>query len=384
MRWPEELENYLIANQHLSNKEIAELLNRKFGTTFSADNVRNKRNRLKVREDISIEDELEHDAKKIIELTEKRDTGAKYKHALSRIDDLEKEIEALKTIRKPIETYSIEPANSSGSEATAFLIASDWHTEEIVEGRSISYLNEYNENIAKKRADNFFRNGTRLVNIFRNYGNIKTIVLALLGDFITGNIHEENVETARLQPTFAILEVKTMLISGIYHILQNTDCDIILVCSSGNHARITKDRRHATEAGHSLEYVMYEWIADHFRAEKRVKVMNSDSYHTYLNVYGDSIRFHHGHDLKYNGGVGGIYIPVNKAIAQWNKAKKADLDVFGHWHQQRDGGNFISNGSLIGYNAYALSIKADYEAPKQTFFLWDKKRKKSVVAPIDL
>jgi len=51
-------------------------------------------------------------------------------------------------------------------------------------------------------------------------------------------------------------------------------------------------------------------------------------------------------------------------------------------HQFKDGGNFICNGSLIGYNAFALSIKADYEKPKQAFFLVDKKRGKSIVAPI--
>ena len=80
--------------------------------------------------------------------------------------------------------------------------------------------------------------------------------------------------------------------------------------------------------------------------------------------------------------MGGIFIPANKAIAQWNKVQWADLDVFGHFHQMKDGGNFVSNGSLIGFNAYALSIKADYEHPKQAFFLIDRKRGRTITAPI--
>jgi len=81
--------------------------------------------------------------------------------------------------------------------------------------------------------------------------------------------------------------------------------------------------------------------------------------------------------------VGGIYIPTNKAIAQWNKGVRADLDVFGHFHQFIDAGNFVANGSLIGYNAYALRIKADYEPPKQAFFLVNKRfNSKSIVTPI--
>lgn len=48
----------------------------------------------------------------------------------------------------------------------------------------------------------------------------------------------------------------------------------------------------------------------------------------------------------------------------------------------RDAGNWLLNGSLIGYNAFAISIKAPYETPKQTFFLISKKRGKSGVFPI--
>jgi len=46
--------------------------------------------------------------------------------------------------------------------------------------------------------------------------------------------------------------------------------------------------------------------------------------------------------------------------------------------------NFVSNGSLIWYNAYAESIKADFEKPAQAFFLVDKKRGKTIQAPISL
>ena len=77
-----------------------------------------------------------------------------------------------------------------------------------------------------------------------------------------------------------------------------------------------------------------------------------------------------------------MFTPTYTSIDDWNKAKRADLDVFGHFHQLRDGGNFICNGSLIGYNAYAMSIKAHFEPPKQTLFLMDKKRGRTCTWPI--
>jgi hypothetical protein len=75
-----------------------------------------------------------------------------------------------------------------------------------------------------------------------------------------------------------------------------------------------------------------------------------------------------GARIRYGGGVGGLTIPANKAITQWNRLKHADFDCFGHFHQAFDGGTFISNGSMIGYNAYAISIKAAYEEPVQMLF----------------
>jgi hypothetical protein len=87
--------------------------------------------------------------------------------------------------------------------------------------------------------------------------------------------------------------------------------------------------------------------------------------------------------MNYGGGVGGITIPVNKSIAQWNKAHRVDLDVFGHFHTRFDGGNFIANGSLIGYNPFSIAIKASFERPSQTFFLVNREYgEKTLVAPI--
>jgi hypothetical protein len=173
-----------------------------------------------------------------------------------------------------------------------------------------------------------------------------------------------------------------MIASGIQFILDNSTYSLVIPCHSGNHARTTAKTRFAAENGHSLEYLMYCHLAAYFRHEPRVTFIIPEGYHSYVRVYDQVIRFHHGHALRYAGGVGGIYIPVNKAIAQWQKAIPATLDVFGHFHQLRDGGNFLCNGSLIGYNAFALSIKADYEPPKQLLFMIDSKRGRTCTWPI--
>ena len=127
---------------------------------------------------------------------------------------------------------------------------------------------------------------------------------------------------------------------------------------------------------------MYQHLAEKFMSEPRVKFIISEGAHSLVDIYDYKLRFLHGHDIKYYGGVGGITIPVNKAIAQWDKGHRVYLTCFGHFHQIFDGQNFVANGSMIGYNAFALSIKASPERPAQQLFIIDKKRGKTIVAPI--
>lgn len=317
----------------------------------------------------------------------KDDTRKLLDEAVSKLAIVEKERDAILNLteRTP-QLFDIEPKTSSGtSESVAFLVASDWHSEEEVLPGQVGGLNQHNLDVGMKRADNFWKGGHRLYNIFRRDTTIKTIVVCLLGDFITNSIHEDGAESNLLPPSDAIYRVQNMLLSGIRFLLKNTDADLHIVCHSGNHGRTTAEQRIATETGNSLEQYMYYNMRDILANEKRVTFQIAEGYHSYVRLFDGkyTVRIHHGHGMNYGGGIGGLTIPVNKAIAQWNKGVKADLDVFGHFHTRMDMTNFVSNGSLIGYNAYALRIKADYEPPTQSFFLINKKwNTKSVYTPI--
>ncbi len=308
----------------------------------------------------------------------------KYKKLLKTVELVERERDADMCIQEAKSSFTIEPKHSSRtSEATAVLVASDWHVEEIVKKEAVNGLNEYSLAIAKKRGTAFFSHGSRITHIMRKDIKITKIVLALLGDFITNDIHDEMPENNQLAPIEAITFAQEIIRSGIKFLLkEHPGVEIECVCHSGNHARTTPKCHSQLEHGYSLEYGMYNNLANEFEDKKNVKFIIPHSYHSYADIYGLTVRFHHGHAIRYWGGVGGITIPVNKAIKQWNDSKHADLDVFGHFHQYLDGGRFVANGSMIGYNAYAVRVKASYERPQQAFFLIDKKRGKTVSAPI--
>lgn len=297
-------------------------------------------------------------------------------------DTLAATLEIMNAAGEPA-VYEITPSRSKGDvEAAVIMVASDWHVEEIVEPGSVNNLNEYNPEISERRAQKFFRSGMRLTNIMQKDVRVGTIVLPLLGDFITNDIHPELAENNAQLPVEAIMTAQSYIASGIAFLLEHFDGKLVIPCHSGNHGRTTHKVHMASEHGHSLEFFMYQNLAKFFRSEDRVYFEIPQAYHSYLRIYDQTVRFHHGHSILFYGGVGGIYIPVNKAISQWNQAHRADLDIFGHFHQMRDGHRFLSNGSLIGYNAFGLRIKAEYEPPRQAFTVIDNKHGRTATWPI--
>lgn len=329
--------------------------------------------------------QLETDIQKYKE--ERNRFKVKYFNALKEINKLNADIDVVREIK----SHEIKPFNimikssNHDSEATANIIMSDLHIEEKVDPRTVNNLNEYNPQIAKDRISTLFNNGLRLIEIQRHGVKIDNLVLAVLGDLISGNIHDDIKENSYMSATEAILYVQDILISGINFLLKNGNFKkIYVICKYGNHSRTTIDKRFSTEYKTNYEWLLFHQVKKFFDNNNRVEIIIPISYLYYFNIYSHVLRFHHGDGVLYQGGVGGITIPVNKAIAQWNKSQIAHLDIFGHFHQFFDGGNFIANGSCIGYNAYALKNKFSYEKPRQAFFLIDKKRGKTVVCPIYL
>ena len=304
----------------------------------------------------------------------------KEKELLKEIEALKDTNKALVGLKKKFAPVKIRKRDRIKSESTLFLVASDWHIEERVNPKTVNYLNEFNLQIAEQRVDALWNNSVKLLEIFERDTEIKDIVVCLIGDFITGSIHEENLATNAVKPMEAIWKAQNLIAGGL-ELLKQTGRKVHVICKSGNHARTTKKVHMDGEYGNSLETFMYLNLAKQF-PEFRWQI--DESYHSYITVYDKVIRIHHGHFVRYGGGVGGIYIPMNKAIAQWNKSYNAHLNINGHFHNKLDGGNFVSNGSLIGYNAFAVSIKAEMEAPQQTAFLFDKVHQKTIVAPIFL
>jgi hypothetical protein len=313
------------------------------------------------------------------------EVSRKYQEALREVERLSAERDAAVALADFNPSGHIDIEDSSKSEAIAVCVLSDWHIEERVDASKVNGLNEYNLAIAHDRAKQCFRHVLKLLQKEQQSQRISKLIVGVIGDLISGHIHEELMETCQLPPIEASILAEEWIVDGIKFLLKHSNVNIDIVWRVGNHTRITKKVRVSTENGNSLETFMFHHIRNYFRGNGRINFYMANGYLQYTDLFNGGYRicWHHGHAIRYQGGIGGLTIPINKAIAQWEKSKHADLYVMGHWHQFFDGGNFIVNGSMIGYNEYAVWIKAGFEPPKQAFFVISKKwMTKTVTAPI--
>jgi len=305
----------------------------------------------------------------------------------ARVEEAEREINAYAhALTKKRAPAIIRPRLSSGrSESVALALASDWHVEEVVPAETVGGRNEYNPDIAKRRANRYFQSLLNMVRMARRDTKIETLVLWCGGDFVTGHIHEEMKETTDMAPLEAIDFAAGLLRSGLQLLLDHGDFrEIVIPCSFGNHGRLTKKPYTTKAAEHNLEWFMYVQLQRAFESAKNVRFLVSRSRMSEeVEVFGRRLRFHHGEDLGFQGGLQGIYGRLFKVHNAWNSTRHCYLTCVGHWHQAKAFQDLgLINGSLIGYSAYSQKLAAQFEPPRQMYALIEKDHGMTFAAPI--
>lgn len=317
---------------------------------------------------------------------EARGLAKRHKEALRHIEEQDQFIETiLEAKNHKVKVHKIKDSTKANVEMVPFILVSDTHLDERVLPAEVNNLNEFDPDIASARMNNLFARGYKLIKDTQQRAKADTVVIPILGDIISNIIHDELAETNTMGQSEAITFAFNHLVSGIEHIAQDDSIKTVHVrCHTGNHGRTTHERRNGkNEFDRSIESILYDFIANHFRGSK-VVVEAPHGAVSYMDVLGTRVRMMHGHSIRYGGGIGGLTIPVNKAIARFDQARQADVTLLGHFHQLTHGGRFVVNGSLAGVTAYSMAF--GYEPPQQAYFTiahaYGKPRGISMFTPI--
>lgn len=254
-----------------------------------------------------------------------------------------------------------------------FLFLSDIHYGEVVDPSQISFINSYNREIAKKRIEYTFKTAIELTMDRFSKAVFDGCVVALDGDLISGNIHEELAETNDGPVLQSVIEIAELLIQGI-SLMADKFNKVFVPCIVGNHGRIWKKMRAKNRAIDSYEWVVYQTIARHFKNDPRVNVVIPNSADLQFAVYGVNFCMTHGDQFHGGTGIAGLFSPIMLGMARKQMRQQAakqpfDVLLMGHWHQLVMTEKLIINGSIKGADEYSYQLNVPLEDPKQALFI---------------
>jgi len=305
-----------------------------------------------------------------------KETEDKYKALLNQYEALDNKYDDLLRLQDQPKVSKLSiPLDKTVKRQGASLIAvSDWHVEKIIEKRSLNGLNEFNPTIAKLRSEKFADSTVKLINRDSVDFDKHSTVLFLNGDFIEGYIHPESqMITNSMTPVEATAFANELISNALTHIIKNAKTkDITIVCQNGNHARTSKRMESSTDHRTSYETMLYAMLNQKFKDSTNFILPYSDV--SYVKIMDKNIRYFHGHQCKFGGGIGGLTVPLTKFILRQNSVNSADYNIMGHYHTASlPTVDCMLNGSLCGYDNYAQMLGCSYEPAMQTYRLLDSK-----------
>lgn len=257
----------------------------------------------------------------------------------------------------------------------AVLALGDLHFGEVVDIKQTGGIAVFNMEIAKKRLDFTVDRAIEIIKGHLSGGyHIPKIHVFLLGDLISGEIHEElrnSNEQGIIQQTMFVLEC---LEENILKLCENFE-EVHITSVVGNHGRKKEDYYFKDKAVENFDYLISRMLEKYLDKQPNLTWSIPQSYwaiqkvqnRRYLVMHGDGVRSWMG--LPFYG--------LQKEFLKWRALAESYLGGFddlvvGHFHNpniftvQRD--EIIINGTIKGGDEYSLGALSAACDPVQ--FLW--------------
>ena len=309
------------------------------------------------------------------ELAEERRTNQMLQVQNTSLLELLDRFSVLKPGNLSVPKWTAEPTGRRKKHhAIAVQMLSDLHLDEVVDIHEMDGINEYNREIAERRLHRIAEGIVKLLKRYVAGIELDGLVLALIGDILTGWIHAELERTNEAPVMASVVYWVPIIASMIEWLSDELDVPIHVPAVDGNHDRAYLKPHAKQRAVTAISWVIYNWLADKFEGNDKVTFALTTSPEQIVPVYDTRLLLSHGDSFRSQGGIGGLYPALLKRVLRWHdlySQTKTDFDfvLIGHWHQTLFGQDFFVNGSLKGYDEYAKGLGFKFERPKQTLFL---------------
>jgi len=247
---------------------------------------------------------------------------------------------------------------------------SDEHADQIVHPDSVNGLENYNFQVALRRAENYVSSVLKFTQkTLKNY-KFPTLWMLCYGDHVNGAIHK-GTERSAYRNDFA-----NAIAVGQMHALMVRDLSpyferVICVYVPGNHGRQSTEKDY-DNALRNLDYLVAETNSAYCRDIPNVEFLVPNAHSVNVDIEGHTFNISHGDDITGSSGIPWYGIERRNRRLQavhGYHGKNIRYKVMGHWHNAINlsdpVGETIVNGSWKATDAYLYNKFGGFNEPVQ-------------------
>ena len=272
----------------------------------------------------------------------------------------------------------------------------DTHIGEHVDYQQMAGLNSYDFDIFNKRLSGWATQVLNLVQLRREAVPINDLIVPMLGDMISGDIHEE-LSNSNLANCMEQMIRGANLISQALMFLAPHFKTLKVPCVVGNHGRMTR-KPPMKDKYMDWDFMLYQWIAAFCRDQKNIEFDIRKSYLNTFQVCDKTVLIMHGDSASGAGSLTTVTRVLTnlRSVLQFRKGLEVeagdahndlidpnilpasfDSVMIGHFHRTDEidigTGHALICGCMKGGDEFALQRLAVITKPQQLVTYWHPK-----------
>ena len=254
----------------------------------------------------------------------------------------------------------------------------DTHVGDRVVFDQTTGVNSYDLDIFNKRLYGWVDQLILLANYRRNIADVDELVIPMLGDMVSGDIHEELARTNIGNCMEQMMNGAFLISQAITKLSYNFD-KVRVVAVVGNHGRMTR-KIPAKDKHMDWDHMMYQWIAAFCAKQKNIDFHIPKNFSTIFTVAGRNVLIMHGDSISGGGSSASFTRMVGqmRGLQQQNKewADKQHFDdvMIGHFHRIDEydigTGSLYVCGTMKGSDEFTTNRLHLSSAPKHMVTYW--------------
>jgi len=267
---------------------------------------------------------------------------------------------------------------------------SDTHIGEFIDLKQMAGLNSYDFDIFNNRLYGWATQLVTLIELRRSAVPIPELVIPMLGDMISGDIHEELSNTNLTNCMMQMIRGANLIAQALMFIAPHFET-IRVPCVVGNHGRMTR-KPPMKDKYMDWDYLMYQWIAALVQKQPNIEFHIPKSYLTVFPVCNRNILAMHGDAVSGAGSLASITKVLTnlRSVLHFKKGLENetgevpetipahfDSVMIGHFHRvdELDIGTGSAHicGCMKGADEFAMTRLQAVTKPQQIVTYWHPK-----------